>query len=263
MFSPAKNISIKDIQELYYIADIDNVASILDKGILSHNDALNIPHKDISSKTIQALRKTKVISTDSSAEAKLPLWSFVCLFAQPHNAMMYLSKDKHICILRIDKTLLENKDILISDRNASCHNAKFTKAQNWTLTEETARCLYSRYSLPFSTNAIDANDYKSIRQLEILCPKTVATNYILGFFAKHKEDMQELLNILKEKLLTLPVTINANIFFLGKSLKLKTFMPLASNTLSVNHTNNTQITSNTAEDGEEVIIVDAFDTFSI
>ena len=75
--------------------------------------------------------------------------------------------------------------------------------------------------------------------------------------------MQELLNILKEKLLSLPVTINANIFFLGKSLKLKTFKPLTSNTVDINHTKHTEIKSNTEDDDKEVIIIDALDAFSI
>lgn len=261
MFSPSKTISKDDIQELYYITDIDNVASILDKGILSHNNAQNIPHKDISSKKIQALRQGKVISSGVPNEPKSPLWSFVCLFAQPHNAMMYVSREKHICVLRIDKNILSEENVLISDRNASCRYAKFTQAKNWTLTDKTAQCLYSRYSLPCSTTAIDTNDYKSIRQLEILCPKTIAKHYILGFFTKQKEDMQELLNILKEKLISLPISINANIFFLGKSLKLKTFTPIVTNTLD----DSTQEQVNTSENAnaDEAPIIDAFGTFTI
>lgn len=259
MFNPSKKITTKDIQELYYITDIDNVPSILDKGILSHNDAQDIPHTDISNKTIQSLRKDKAIQLDDKHKTTLPLWSFVCLFAQPHNAMMYVSRGKHICVLRIDKAILERDDIYISDRNASCHNASFSQAKNWALTNKTARCLYSRHSLPYSTNTIDPNDYKSIRQLEILCPKKVAKEFILGFFAKQKEDMEVLLDIVKDKLLSLSVTMNANIFFLGKSLRLNTFTPITKHTISVKDSENI----NTKDDHDENTIILGFSSFSI
>ena len=259
MFSPSGKVTSNDIQELYYITDIENVSSILDKGILSHNDVKNIPHVDISNKTIQSLRGSKTIELDDNNKTALPLWSFVCLFAQPHNAMMYVSRGKHICVIRIDKTILERDDIFISDRNASCHNAKFMRAKHWSLTDETARCLYSRYSLPKSSNAIDANDYKSIRQLEILCPKKVTRDYILGFFVKQKEDMQTLLNIAKDKLSSLSITVNANIFFLGKSIRLNTFTPLNQKAININTNDN----KGSNEDNESENIVEDFIHFSI
>ena len=233
MFSPSNKITAKDIEELYYISDIDNVPSILDKGILSHNDVKDIPHKDISNKDIQALRKDKLVSIDAS-HTQLSLWSFVCLFAQPHNAMMHVSKGKNICVLRIDKKILEQQGVLISDRNASCYNAIFTNVEKWALTDETARCLYSRYSLPHNNNLISTNDYKSIRQLEVLCPIRVAKEFILGFFVKQHEDMQALLAMVKETFSPSTISVNSNIFFLGKSLKLKTFTPLNQKAIDIN-----------------------------
>lgn len=258
MFNPSKKITKKDIQELYYITDIENVPSILDKGILSHNTVKDIPHVDISNKEIQGVRENKLVPLNTTGN-KLPLWSFVCLFAQPHNAMMYVSRHKHICVIRLDKNILEQDDVIITDRNASCQNATFAKASDWVLTNETARCLYSRQSLPTMTNQITHHDYKSIRQLEILCPQKVAQKYILGFFVKQKEHMEKVLKMVTNKLLSLSVIINDNIFFLGKTTKLKTFMPLTFNAINDDIKDNQPVT----EESEDCTIVDEIITLSL
>jgi|GEM_PF-2041374 len=37
-------MNLRDIQELYFITDILNVASIMSEGILSHNEARRVHH---------------------------------------------------------------------------------------------------------------------------------------------------------------------------------------------------------------------------
>lgn len=258
MFSPSSKLTAKNIEELYYITDIDNVPSILEKGILSHNDVANIPHVDISDSKIQAYRKDKFIKIDNKDET-LPLWSCVCLFAQPHNAMMHVSKNKNICIIRIDKKVLKRNDVYISDRNASCHNANFFKASDWALTDDSARCLYSRQSLPSFTSSTNLYEYKSIRQLEVLCPKRVSKNLILGFFVKAKNDMATLAHLIQEKALSLSIMLNANIFFLSKSKNLATFIPLKSTAYSI--VNNDDSTSD--DPSEDTVCIESLNTLTL
>ena len=103
------------------------------------------------------------------------------------------------------------------------------------------------------------NDYKSIRQLEVLCPKLVAKKFILGFFAKKKEDMTILLKIIQSKILSLPVVINENLFFLGKSPKLETFAPLSHFIKETKESNNTSKNA----DNDEIFIIDELNALAL
>ncbi|MBI3008087.1 MAG: DUF4433 domain-containing protein [Candidatus Omnitrophica bacterium] len=54
-------MDINDIRELYFITDITNVPSILQDGILSHNEARRIHHRSIAEQGVQERRQNKMI----------------------------------------------------------------------------------------------------------------------------------------------------------------------------------------------------------
>jgi len=72
------------LRNFYYITHIDNLSSVLDKGILSHKRIVEdkIPFTPIYDAEIVARRKN--IKTPDNRN----LWDFVNLYFQPRNAMM-------------------------------------------------------------------------------------------------------------------------------------------------------------------------------
>lgn len=113
---------------LYYLTHVDNLISILEHGILSHNEVerREIPHVAIYEPEIIELRNSKNIGNFN-------LLHFANLFFQPRNAMLYLVLNKlkennraisEIIVLQISNELLKRDDIYLSDKVAARHDAR-------------------------------------------------------------------------------------------------------------------------------------------
>jgi hypothetical protein len=69
-----------DVKELYFITYIENVLSILNRGILSHNKSRKLMLRDISEKGVQERRaKKKIPGTNKS------LHDYANLYFDAHN----------------------------------------------------------------------------------------------------------------------------------------------------------------------------------
>lgn len=109
----------KRIKGLYYITHIDNLPSILKRGILSHEriETENIAFTPIYDKGIVQNRR------DILTPSGKTLWNFANFYFQPRNPMLYRvlhekSADK-IAIVSVIPSLLERDDIHISTGNAA------------------------------------------------------------------------------------------------------------------------------------------------
>ncbi|MDE0041940.1 MAG: DarT ssDNA thymidine ADP-ribosyltransferase family protein [Candidatus Poribacteria bacterium] len=106
-------------EELYYIAHIDNLGSILEKGILSHEkmEQLELGYTSIYNEEIVSRRRNK--STPDSKS----LWHYANLYFQPRNPMMYSivsTRDKeNLVVISISKEVLGEHGVLITDGNAA------------------------------------------------------------------------------------------------------------------------------------------------
>lgn len=109
---------------LYYITHIDNLPSILERGILSHNamKAAALPYQRIDHESVNNLRASRKTPDGRS------LWDYANLYFQPRNAMLYQvffdprknSKARDsIVVLKIDPDILNDTDIWIADGNAA------------------------------------------------------------------------------------------------------------------------------------------------
>jgi hypothetical protein len=76
---------LPEIKSLYYIAQIENLCSILDQGILSHNgvNARGVEYQAIYNPEIVENRKVKLTPSGHS------LWDFANVYFQPRNPMFY------------------------------------------------------------------------------------------------------------------------------------------------------------------------------
>lgn len=115
-------MSRPSISQLYYITHINNVLSILERGILSHGiiEKENIPFTPIYDTEI--VNKRRDMRTPDGGS----LWSFANLYFQPRNAMLYRlvffgkSTDaSNIAVLAVRFDVLNRADIFISTGNAA------------------------------------------------------------------------------------------------------------------------------------------------
>ena len=114
-----------DVRELFYITHIENIPSILEKGILSHEriaaecvHSAAIYDKDI------ATRRSRKTTPDGKN-----LWAYTNLYFQPRNPMMYRVVHEigkaNLAVVGIDKKVLFQPDVFITDGNAANKPTQF------------------------------------------------------------------------------------------------------------------------------------------
>lgn len=123
---------------LFYITHIDNIPSMLNDGILSHNSIIenNVSYTPIYDKSIVSSRKEKQVEGKS-------LWHFANLYFQPRNPMLYrVTMEKSvesIAIVAVNKKILETTGAHISDGNAASGPTKFYSNVNFKIIEKQIR----------------------------------------------------------------------------------------------------------------------------
>ena len=113
-----------DIRGPYYITHINNLPSILERGILSHEKitAERISYTRIYDSSIVESRRSIL------TPARKSLWHYANLFFQPRNPMLYRLIDEigrqNLAVLRASNTVLQEQGIFITDgiaANSSTH----------------------------------------------------------------------------------------------------------------------------------------------
>jgi O-acetyl-ADP-ribose deacetylase (regulator of RNase III) len=114
-----------NIKSLYYITHIENLPSILQRGILSHKavEELGVSYTPIYDSGIVSKRK------DKSTIARSSLWEYANLYFQPRNPMMYRvvhEKDKRdIAVVGVKPDVLGAAGGIITDGNAANDPTQF------------------------------------------------------------------------------------------------------------------------------------------
>ena len=195
-------MNINDIEQLYYITDIANLPSILQRGILSHNQAAKIRHTSIAEQGVQARRENKKIPGTNTH-----LHDYANLYFDAHNPM--LSARRHlndsICILIISKDVLELNGIIITDQNAS-RSCRFM-----TLDDGLPLLNREEISARFWINRDDPMEeyrLKGVKCAEVLVPVKVAVSLITGAYVANATALR-----LFQQASSLTVEIRPDIFF--------------------------------------------------
>lgn len=108
-----------NIRNLYYITHINNLPSILEKGILSHErvEKEGVPSTRIYNADIVNRRREKNTPDQKS------LWSYANLYFQARNPMMYRVVHekgvKDLAVVSVAKKILQTPNIFITDGNAA------------------------------------------------------------------------------------------------------------------------------------------------
>lgn len=193
--------SFSEIEEFHNIVAIDNIPSILTHGLLCHDLACKIDHKDISLNEVQERR-------GKSVPGGLALHKYVNLYFHARNPMLYLRKDERICILRINKCLANFDSVVFSDRNAASEYALF-KSQESIDSFDFGK-IYAKYWN--NDDDIIYFDNKSKKCAEILVPYKIDSTYIIGAYVKNEQDKEELI----DKGFAKEIIVNQEMFFGSK-----------------------------------------------
>lgn len=192
-----------DITELYNIAPIMNVSSILQDGILSHTRAEKFDHQSVAMNEIQKRRQNKQIP------GARKLHDYANLYFDAHNPMLSKVRDRNdnICVLQISPKVLDLPEVIISDCNASCDKVRFYPVADGLRALDKNRI--------FAHSWIHRDDYMeqlrhgSEKCAEVLVPDSIDPSYISGAMVAN----QKALTTFQKLNIPLTVCIRRDIFF--------------------------------------------------
>lgn len=167
---------------LSYITAIDNVASIIERGILCHNRAEQVPHVSIADAEVQARRAAVILPSGRH------LHDYANLYFWARNAMMYRRRDERICVICVSTNVLDIPGTYYSTRNAAAANAEFHECvADFTHLDES-----KLYRKSWSSNGTTDEDLMQCMQAEVLVPAAIDSGLIEWVYARSKNDMQAL-----------------------------------------------------------------------
>ena len=222
---PIETLNINDIKSLYYTANLENLSSILEKGILARSVILKTEfykkQHDISNEEVQNIRSNKNFMSPRTGK-KRKLHEFANLYIQPNNAFLVViqkeTSREQLCVIRIKNDILKDRqnDAVVTSKNAACHRAKFFAPKDWAPSPDTSQALVApRLSGLPSTKWVGSTKFgaaKQSRQSEVLIPEKVEPRYFDCIFV-HNETVQKTVSDLLANLkVSLPVLIHPSLF---------------------------------------------------
>lgn len=190
----------------YNIMPVNNLPSVFKYGILSKNrqKALGILAKSVADNDVQERRDRVTVPNG------LPLHSYANLYFTYWNPMLSRIREHNneICILRINTDILNFKDVVITDMNASKDYVRFYDVFNG-LNQLDYETIFMEYWNDYADYF--KYDYrKGVKCAEILIPKNVPPEYISDIIVVNENVRLQVANIVPENI---NIVVNPNYFF--------------------------------------------------
>lgn len=198
-----------DIKELHYIAHIDNIKSILQQGILCHNKAKRMDHISVADSKIQERRSKVVIPP------RYRLHDYVNLYFNARNPMMRKIVAKHnykeLLVLKIDVAILDEANVIITDKNASSDYVHFYDDVNEGIDKLKRERVYAKYW----TDPDPIEEFRKRSEIcaEVLVPNLVRPEFIIGCYVSCQEALDTVKILLTGTEIANKVLTNSDIFF--------------------------------------------------
>ena len=173
---------------LYNIQAIDNIPSIMQRGLLSNERAQRVTHTSIAMNEVQERRDNVKIPNG------LKLHQYANAYFDPHNPMLSVrrSQNENICILKIDYRILDIPGVIISDRNASSDYASFYSPEmGMDLID--FDLVYARYWI--DEDYFEQMRKKSIKCAEVLVPYVIPYDYVICAAVVNEVAAEKLQNV--------------------------------------------------------------------
>lgn len=193
------------IKNLYYITHINNIPSILENGILSHQQLLDsqVEFTPIYDENIVNHRQHRLRSDTNT------LWNYANLYFQPRNPMMYrVTKERSvndIAIISIKPQVLEEPGIIITDGNAAHSQTQFYSLH------EGLKKLKDNWKILQNEWWKDTDGSKRIIMSECLISKQVQPTLIDSIFVPTDEVLEKIYALIPK--INMPVIKESNLFF--------------------------------------------------
>lgn len=185
---------------LSYITVAENLESILEHGILSHNNAEEVDHISIANEEVQDRRASVILPSGES------LHSYANLYFWARNGMMYRRRETPgLCVIRVSNQVLDVPGAYYSTRNASADGADFFECDGDFEQLDESR-LYSKTWM--SDNGPD-HDKMQCMQAEVLIPDRIGVQFIECIYVRTKEEAETL----KRRFPGLDVRVYPGLFF--------------------------------------------------
>ena len=193
---------ITKLTELYNIQAIDNIPSIMQRGLLSHEKSSEIKHTSIAMKEVQDRRDKICIPNGMS------LHRYANVYFDPRNPMLYVRRNENfnLCILKFSRDILDINGIVLSDRNASSNYASFYQP-DIGLRKIDFELVYARYWT--DENPYEHMRKKSIKCAEVLVPYRIPYEYVVGAAVVNETAKQKLEDVGFDK----EIVIEPKMFF--------------------------------------------------
>lgn len=160
------------VTEFHSIMPIENVASVMEHGILSYERAAKLPHRSVALQPIQETRDRKQVP------GGLRLHQYANLYFHARNPMMFKRQSEvpSLCILRVSIDVLLTDGVAITDQNAASDWARFLAPQQWRLLD-----FDDIFAMDWQHPGDDRRRYwqhKSRKCAEVLVPHAVAPGHV-------------------------------------------------------------------------------------
>lgn len=165
-----------EVRELHFITSIENLNSILKRGILSHNRAQRVEHRSVASEDVQNRRRWKSVPRGSS------LHSYVNLYFDARNPMMsrlLYDGRPDLIVLAVSDAVLDIPDTVVTDGNAAATGTRFYPSPEGLANLNSTLIFAERW--PDSDPWVE-KEKKRVRCAEVLVPNLVPSNYIEGCY---------------------------------------------------------------------------------
>lgn len=160
------------------ITHIDNIPSIMQRGILCHEYAQKLKHQSIALEDVQDRRHRKRVPNG------LLLHQYACLYFSPRNPMMFYRKChietyklEDLCVLTVSPCVLNIDGVVISDGNASSSITRFYEAQEGILSLN-YDMVYAKWWN--SEDVFEKEEKKRVKCAEVLVPYFIPYDLVTG-----------------------------------------------------------------------------------
>jgi hypothetical protein len=196
----------EELDELHYITPIVNVASILSRGILSHQLADKVPHESVAMQEVQDRRTNKIVPGTGNRR----LHDYANIYICARNPMLFKRKDGHtkLCVLSISNTVLDLDGVIVTDRNAAATIASFRSVTTGLTLLDRELVFADDWRHP--GDELEYLKHRSIKRAEVLVPSRIPPTYITGAYVSCKQSRAKLASIAP----SLKLTIDPHLFFL-------------------------------------------------
>jgi len=188
------------VTELHCIMPIGNVPSVMQHGILSHEQAAQLQHHSVA---MQAMQDRRDLTT---VPGGLRLHQYANLYFHARNPMLSVRRHEDVCVLKVSTNVMTVPGAAITDQNAASKYVRFYAPNQWPLLDFDD--IYAR-DWTHPDDQIREWRHKSRKCAEVLVPQRVPPNMIVGAFVV--DDAAK--GRLNQVGFTLPIIIHPDFFF--------------------------------------------------